>query len=138
MPTQKYPINLATIAGLYGCSESVAKRMSAANVDLQNPFEVQQFLQAHARERTRNGTENSAVFSAVKAVEKPTYYLDVFASLYGVRKERLEAIVEAGVDLRNRKAVRAALAAQGTPPDQSPAAASQKPSLLEAARSEKS
>src|SRR6478672_7761156 len=119
MPTQKYPLNLASIAALYGCSESVAKRMSAANVDLQNPFEVHQFLKEHAHAQTREAVEKSDPMLAIHTGErsmaavKKGFYIDALASLYGVQKERMEALVEAGVDLRDRKAVRAALAAQG-------------------------
>jgi hypothetical protein len=46
--------------------------------------------------------------------------MDAIATQYGVRKERIQEIVAAGVDLRDRRAVRAALATQGTQADRSP------------------
>jgi hypothetical protein len=67
MPSQKYPpLNLTVIAATYNCSESVAKRMSAAGVDLQNPWEVRKYLQDHARSQTREAVGKSDVMLALE------------------------------------------------------------------------
>jgi len=99
--------------------------MSAAGVDLQNPWEVRKYLQDHARPQTREAVEKSDVMLALAThtgerskalIEGSRFYMDAIATQYGVRKERIQEIVAAGVDLRDRRAVRAALATQGTQP----------------------
>ena len=111
-------MNLAVIGAMYNCSTSAAKRMSAAGINLEDPEEVRRYLQNHAHAETREAVEKSDAMRAMdihtgertRAMIEKGFYLTAIASQYGATKRDIEEVVAAGIDLRDRKAVRAHLA----------------------------
>ena len=96
---------------LYNCSESVAKRMSAANVNLEDPGKVRRYLQNHAHSETREAVEKSDAMLAMdihtgertRAMTEKGFYLEAIASQYGATKRDIEEVVAAGIDLRTQR-----------------------------------
>lgn len=73
-------------------------------MDLQNPWEVCKYLQDHARSQTREAVGKSDVMLALEMhtgerskalIERSGFYPAAVAARYGVRKERIEELVNA-------------------------------------------
>jgi hypothetical protein len=94
-PPKHGGVNLEVWSSIYRCSESLVKRMSAANIDLQNPWEVRKYLRDHARSQTREAVEKSEAMLALEmhtgersmALIKKGFYAAAIATQHGVRKE---------------------------------------------------